>query len=129
MLCGLRYVCVYVVATCSAVIAFRPSVDDVTLLQVKENILKEDIYCPPETAVLLASYAVSIIFVGEYCHDIVPNLDSCHCLLQVQAKYGDFNKDTHKPGFLAKERLLPQRYVRTYTGIWIYCSTVDSLWC
>ena len=37
-----------------------PSVDDITsLLQVKENILKEDIYCPPETAVLLASYAVS----------------------------------------------------------------------
>lgn len=53
-------------------------------LQVKECILKEDIYCPPETAVLLASYAV-------------------------QAKYGDFNKDSHKPGFLAKERLLPQR--------------------
>jgi radixin len=38
-------------------------------------------------------------------------LDSCHCLLQVQAKYGDYNKDSHKPGFLAKERLLPQRYV------------------
>jgi len=53
-------------------------------LQVKENILKEDVYCPPETAVLLASYAV-------------------------QAKYGDFNKDKHNPGFLAKERLLPQR--------------------
>jgi len=53
-------------------------------LQVKECILKEEIYCPPETAVLLASYAV-------------------------QAKYGDFNKDTHKPSFLAKDRLLPQR--------------------
>ena len=46
--------------TCGTARAFCPSVDDITsLLQVKENILKEDIYCPPETAVLLASYAVS----------------------------------------------------------------------
>ena len=31
-------------------------------LQVKENLLCEDVYAPPETAVLLASYAVS-----RYC--------------------------------------------------------------
>jgi hypothetical protein len=37
-------------------------------LQVKEQILSDEIYCPPETAVLLASYAV-------------------------QAKYGDYNPD------------------------------------
>lgn len=53
-------------------------------LQVKEGILNDEIYCPPETAVLLASY-------------------SC------QAKYGDYNTDVHKPGFLANNRLLPQR--------------------
>ena len=29
--------------------------------------------------------------------------------LQVQAKYGEFNEDLHKPGFLHKERLLPHR--------------------
>ena len=28
-------------------------------LQVRESILTEDLYCPPETAVLLASYSVS----------------------------------------------------------------------
>ena len=28
-------------------------------LQVKDAILSEEVYCPPETAVLLASYAVS----------------------------------------------------------------------
>lgn len=28
-------------------------------LQVRDAILNEDVYCPPETAVLLASYAVS----------------------------------------------------------------------
>ena len=28
-------------------------------LQVRDGILSEQIYCPPETAVLLASYAVS----------------------------------------------------------------------
>lgn len=29
-----------------------------TILQVKQSILNMDIYCPPEAAVLLASYAV-----------------------------------------------------------------------
>ena len=28
-------------------------------LQVKDAILTDEVYCPPETAVLLASYAVS----------------------------------------------------------------------
>ncbi|XP_032881287.1 ezrin isoform X1 [Amblyraja radiata] len=55
-------------------------------LQVKENILSDEIYCPPETAVLLASYAV-------------------------QAKFGDFNMDAHKAGYLTSDRLLPQRVV------------------
>lgn len=54
-------------------------------VQVKEAILNDENYCPPETAVLLGSYAV-------------------------QAKYADFNKDVHKPGYLASDRLLPQRY-------------------
>lgn len=53
-------------------------------LQVKEGILNDDIYCPPETAVLLASYAV-------------------------QAKYVDYNKEVHTPGYLSSEQLLPQR--------------------
>lgn len=53
-------------------------------LQVKEGILNDDIYCPPETAVLLASYAV-------------------------QAKYTDYNKEVHTPGYLNGEHLLPQR--------------------
>ena len=41
------------------------------LSKVKNAILSDEIYCPPETSVLLASYAV-------------------------QAKYGDFQKDLHK---------------------------------
>ncbi|KAL7862042.1 hypothetical protein SRHO_G00134830 [Serrasalmus rhombeus] len=53
-------------------------------LQVKDGILSDNIYCPPETAVLLASYSV-------------------------QAKFGDFSKETHKAGYLTSERLLPQR--------------------
>uniref|UniRef100_A0A8C7UWT7 Moesin a n=1 Tax=Oncorhynchus mykiss TaxID=8022 RepID=A0A8C7UWT7_ONCMY len=53
-------------------------------LQVKEGILNDDIYCPPETAVLLASYAV-------------------------QAKYADYNKDIHSTGYLSSDKLLPQR--------------------
>ncbi|NWT05625.1 MOES protein, partial [Mionectes macconnelli] len=58
-------------------------------LQVKEAILNDDIYCPPETAVLLASYAV-------------------------QSKYGDFNKDVHKSGYLASDKLLPQRVLEQH---------------
>lgn len=53
-------------------------------LQVKEGILSDEIYCPPETAVLLGSYAV-------------------------QSKFGDYNKEIHKPGYLSSERLIPQR--------------------
>lgn len=53
-------------------------------MQVKEGILTDEVYCPPETAVLLASYAV-------------------------QAKFGDFSKETNKAGYLSSERLLPQR--------------------
>uniref|UniRef100_A0A8C4Z2H8 Moesin-like n=1 Tax=Gadus morhua TaxID=8049 RepID=A0A8C4Z2H8_GADMO len=58
-------------------------------LQVKESILNDDIYCPPETAVLLASYAV-------------------------QTKHGDYRKDYHIPGYLAKEKLLPQRVLEQH---------------
>lgn len=53
-------------------------------LQVKEGILNDEIYCPPETSVLLASYAV-------------------------QAKYGDYNPDVHQQGVLHNDKLLPQR--------------------
>uniref|UniRef100_A0A8D0AV54 Moesin b n=1 Tax=Sander lucioperca TaxID=283035 RepID=A0A8D0AV54_SANLU len=58
-------------------------------LQVKEGILNDDIYCPPETAVLLASYAI-------------------------QVKLGDYRKDYHVPGYLAREKLLPQRVLEQH---------------
>ncbi|XP_023208836.1 ezrin-like [Xiphophorus maculatus] len=63
-------------------------IQDVTrklfFLQVKEHILSDEIYCPPETAVLLASYAV-------------------------QAKYGEYDKSVHRREYLSSERLLPKR--------------------
>lgn len=63
-------------------------IQDITLrlfyLQVKNAILSDEIYCPPETSVLLASYAV-------------------------QARHGDYIKSIHNSGFLANDRLLPQR--------------------
>lgn len=65
-------------------------IQDITLrlfyLQVKNAILSDEIYCPPETSVLLASYAV-------------------------QARHGDYNKSMHTAGFLANDRLLPQRVI------------------
>jgi villin 2 (ezrin) len=53
-------------------------------LQVKQGILSDEVYCSPETCVLLASYAV-------------------------QAKYGDYSAEVCTTGFLSKEKVLPQR--------------------
>ncbi|XP_004082829.1 ezrin [Oryzias latipes] len=68
-------------------------IQDVTrklfFLQVKEAILTEEIYCPPESVVLLASYAV-------------------------QAKYGDYNKEVHRLGYLSNDRLLPKRVLEQH---------------
>merc|ERR1712168_1259611 len=68
-------------------------IQDITLrlfyLQVKNAILTDEMYCPPETSVLLASYAV-------------------------QAKYGDYQKDLHLTGFLANDRLLPERVMQQH---------------
>uniref|UniRef100_A0A915MWQ4 Moesin/ezrin/radixin homolog 1 n=1 Tax=Meloidogyne javanica TaxID=6303 RepID=A0A915MWQ4_MELJA len=68
-------------------------IQDVTLrlfyLQVKDLILSDEVYCPPDQAVLLASYAM-------------------------QAKYGDYLKDKHLPGTLANDRLLPQRVLNQF---------------
>ncbi|XP_068609848.1 ezrin b [Brachionichthys hirsutus] len=58
-------------------------------MQVKESILSDEVYCPPETAVLLASYAV-------------------------QAKFGDYSKEDHRPGYLMTERLLPHRVLEQH---------------
>ncbi|XP_042181929.1 moesin-like isoform X2 [Oncorhynchus tshawytscha] len=58
-------------------------------LQVKEGILNDDCYCPPETAVLLASYSV-------------------------QTKHGDYKKDYHFPGYLSRDKLLPQRVLEQH---------------
>lgn len=62
-------------------------------LQVKESILSDEVYCPPETAVLLASYSV-------------------------QAKFGDCNKEVHRPGYLVSERLLPNRCRETNKALY-----------
>ena len=51
------------------------------ILQVKEDILNEAIYCPAEKAVLLASY-------------------------QVQSKFIDYDPEAHPTGYLANEKLL-----------------------
>ncbi|XP_061600281.1 ezrin a [Cololabis saira] len=68
-------------------------IQDVTrklfFLQVKEDILSEEIYCPPESVVLLASYAV-------------------------QAKFGEYNRSVHAPGYLSAERMLPKRVMEQH---------------
>ncbi|XP_061843634.1 ezrin a [Nerophis lumbriciformis] len=59
-------------------------------LQVKEDVLGEDIYCPPESAVLLASYAI-------------------------QAKYGEYKKSVHHNGYMTSERLLSRRVLEQHS--------------
>lgn len=68
---------------------------------MKEGILNDDIYCPPETAVLLGSYAV-------------------------QAKYADYNKDVHTPGYLSSEKLLPQRCAYTDIVVQVWASAAPE---
>uniref|UniRef100_A0A8C2HWR0 Neurofibromin 2a (merlin) n=1 Tax=Cyprinus carpio TaxID=7962 RepID=A0A8C2HWR0_CYPCA len=57
--------------------------------QVKKSILEEEIYCPPEALLLLASYSV-------------------------HAKYGYYDPNVHKLGFLSQEELLPKRVIHLY---------------
>ena len=63
-------------------------------LQVKDAILSDEIYCPPETTVLIASYAC-------------------------QAKFGDYNNDIHEPGFLSNDRTLPDRSISF--SLYLHC--------
>lgn len=62
----------------------QPITQRLFFMQVRDGILTDEIYCPPETSVLLASYAV-------------------------QAKYSAYNDEKHKSGYLSSEKLLPQR--------------------
>ncbi|KAK4881300.1 hypothetical protein RN001_004619 [Aquatica leii] len=59
-------------------------------LQVRSAILSDQIYCPPETSVLLASYAA-------------------------QARHGDYDAAIHQNGFFKKERLLPERVFQQHS--------------
>ncbi|XP_075706502.1 merlin-like isoform X1 [Rhinoderma darwinii] len=68
---------------------FQDITQHLFFLQVKNQILDEEIICSPEASVLLASYAV-------------------------QAKYGDYNPNIHQPGFLSQEELLPKRVLQQY---------------
>lgn len=52
-------------------------------LQVRSSILSDNLYCPPDTCVLLASYAS-------------------------QARHGDYDHALHQ-NILSKEKILPER--------------------
>ncbi|KAK5649232.1 hypothetical protein RI129_000261 [Pyrocoelia pectoralis] len=69
-------------------------IEDTTIryfyLQARSGILSDQIYCPPETSVLLASYAA-------------------------QERYGDYNPKAHQNGIFRKEKLLPERVFQQHT--------------
>ncbi|KAI3386210.1 hypothetical protein SNEBB_010836 [Seison nebaliae] len=68
-------------------------IQDVTLrlfyLQVKDQILETKIFCPAETCVLLASYAV-------------------------QVKFGDYSTAKDNENYMGREKLLPERVYNQY---------------
>ncbi|KAJ8973030.1 hypothetical protein NQ317_012635 [Molorchus minor] len=77
---------------------------DFFFLQVKSAVLKDEIYCPADTCVLLASYAL-------------------------QAKYGDYNKDEHNEDILKRHKLLPERVTKQHalnTSDWHV--NITSMW-
>ena len=78
-------------------------------LQVRDSIVSSEIFCPPDTAVLLAS-------------------------LSCQTKYGDYQPETlHPQGFLTDDRLLPERWESgkrardTDHVIWIFVINHQSI--
>lgn len=78
-----------IVLNLAFVVLFVSFIQRLFFLQVKEAILTDDVYCPPETSVLLASYAV-------------------------QAKHGDHTKESSSPEFLTNHKLLPERYMSSF---------------
>ncbi|KAG5867883.1 hypothetical protein JTB14_035476 [Gonioctena quinquepunctata] len=59
-------------------------------LQVKAAVLKDEIYCPADTCVLLASYAL-------------------------QVRYGDYNPNQHNEDILQKQKLIPDRVTKQHS--------------
>ncbi|XP_027717382.1 merlin-like isoform X6 [Vombatus ursinus] len=79
-------------------------------LQVKKQILDEEIYCSPEVTVLLASYAVQAKAYSSIQGHWPPGCSTEKTLPQ----YGDYDPNFHKPGFLAQDELLPKRVLKQY---------------
>ena len=101
-------------------------------LQLKQSILHMDIYCPPEAAVLLASYALQakvscplsasydfafdFIVAGDYQQDIL----WC-CLFSFRLsnmshslQFGDYDEKTWQSSMLSTDDTLPQRVINQY---------------
>ena len=53
-------------------------------LEVKEKILKQEIFCPSETSVMMAAYVA-------------------------QAQFGEYDERVHKTGCLSIDTLIPQK--------------------
>ncbi|KAI6656230.1 Ezrin [Oopsacas minuta] len=58
-------------------------------MEVSKLIISGDIYCPPEAALLLSSYTV-------------------------QSKFGDYDSEVYKPGFLRNENLIPNSVMKQF---------------
>jgi hypothetical protein len=74
-------------------------------LEVNEKILSQEIYCPPEMAMMMAAY-------------------------QAQALCGDYSEEIHKPGCLSIEDFIPQRVLQQFNmSPETWEQTIKQYWC
>lgn len=72
--------------------------------EVKAAILSGDIFCPADTAALLASYSL-------------------------QVKFGDFDDQKHNDEFVVKQTLLPQKVIRQHDlDAYTWTESLTSMW-
>lgn len=118
--------------TFSLLVRFYPEdvseelVQDITqhlvFLQVRQSILDSHIFCPPDEAILLASYDLQI----KVCQHISLSglfQGSFHGYIMVDfSQYGDYDDMNFEPGALPIEELLPlnilQQYANTSREAW-----------
>ena len=81
-----------------------PSLRRLLWLQIRDGIVKDEIYCPAELCVLFAAQSVRVVYLRQ---------SHAHAAAQMQALHGDFSARSHGPGFLSPQRELPVRYSAT----------------
>ncbi|KAL3280190.1 hypothetical protein HHI36_017690 [Cryptolaemus montrouzieri] len=72
--------------------------------EIKAEILRGNIFCPADTAALLASYSL-------------------------QVKHGDFNENKHTDDFFARQSLLPDKVIKQHDlDVYTWTESIGNMW-